>query len=166
VIPLSTSAVPLFRTQTGDRRHIRSCPHLLGKEVVEAADDDGEICTMCERELQGEGRRYFTSLDEALPEFGAPRANWALIRQHLAGVEHDQVWIVHSGTYIALGQGGRAVAWTGKTCVYPSVDEFVELPDYRAGGGGGSPLQHEWGDMCEKHNVQRSRSGACGMCFD
>ncbi|MCW2904831.1 MAG: hypothetical protein JWO67_7096 [Streptosporangiaceae bacterium] len=158
------STTTLFRTATGGRRHIRACPHLLDKEVVEAAD--GEICAMCERELRGEGRLYFASLAEALPEFGAPRSNWPLIAQHLAGVEYDEVWIVNSGSYIALGRGGRAVAWVGKSYVNPSAEEFVELPGYRVGGGGGAPVHETWGETCQVHFVQRSRNGCCERCDD
>ena len=162
---MSTEDVPLYRTGTGGRRHIRECPHLVGKTVVEAVDGKGEICTICQRELRGEGRRYFGSLAEALHEFGAARANWPLITDHLAAVEHDQVWIVASGSYIALEHGGRAVAWAGKTYVNPSAEELIELPDYRPGGGGGSEVRSAWGDMCPEHNMTRSRSGVCGMCF-
>ncbi|MCZ2817892.1 hypothetical protein [Modestobacter sp. VKM Ac-2984] len=163
---MSTENVPLYRTETGGRRHIRECPHLLGKTVVEARDADGEVCTMSARELRGEGRRYFGSLDEALHEFGAARANWPLIGQHLADVVHDQVWIVASGSYIALGRSGRAVAWAGKTYVNPSAEQLIELPDYRPGGGGGPEVHDSWGDTCSVHHVLRSRSGACGMCYD
>ncbi|MBN1096565.1 hypothetical protein JKP76_11290 [Blastococcus sp. TML/C7B] len=162
---MSASDVPLFRTGTGGRRHIRGCSHLVGKPVIQAADTDGEICTLCERELRGEGRRYFASLAEALPEFGAARSNWPLIESHLSGVEHDQVWIVHSGSYIALGRGGRAVAWAGKTYVNPSAETLIELPDYRPGGGGGTAgVEVVRGDICEKHNMEKSRNGTCGMC--
>jgi hypothetical protein len=73
---------------------------------------------------------------------------------------------VNSGSYIALGQGGRAVAWAGKTYVQPSAEVFIELPGFRVGGGGGAPVHDTWGDTCEVHNMVRSRSGACGMCFD
>lgn len=163
---MSAETEPLYRTETGGRRHIRACPHLVGKEVVGATDADGQICTHCQRELRGEGRRYFSSLAEALPEFGAARGSWPLISDHLAGVEHDGVRIVASGSYIALGRGGRAVAWTGKTYVNPTADQLVELPDYRDGGGGGAPIRDTWGETCEIHNIARSRSGVCGMCFD
>jgi hypothetical protein len=161
---MTTAFQQLYRTATGGRRHIRSCPHLIGKDVVEAADGDGDICTMCERELRGEGRRYFRSLADALPEFGAPRANWPLISQHLADVEHDEVWIVNSGSYIALGRGGRAVAWAGKTYVNPSADEVVELPDYRGGGGGGAKVDVARGTVCPKHFIERSLNGSCEGC--
>jgi hypothetical protein len=163
---MSAETVPLYRTETGGRRHIRACPHLVGKDVVEATDADGEICTLCQRELRGEGRRYFASLEAALPEFGAARSNWPLIIQHLAGVDRDEVWIVASGTYIALGRGGRAVAWAGKTYVNPSAEEFIELPDYRPGSGGGLLVEEVWGETCDKHFIQRSRSGRCERCDD
>jgi hypothetical protein len=163
---MNASTEQLYRTENGWRRHIRSCPHLLGKRVVEATDADGDICAMCERELRGEGRRYFASLADALPEFGAARSNWPLITDLLAGVDHDEVWIVNSGSYIALGRGGRAVAWSGKTYVNPSAEEFVELPDFRAGSGGGAPVRDTWGETCPVHFVQRSRSGRCERCDD
>lgn len=162
---MSTERVPLYRTGTGGRRHIRGCSHLVGKAVVEATDTDGEICTLCERELRGEGRRYFATLAEALPEFGAARTNWPLISEHLSGVDHDQVWIVFSGSYIALGRGGRAVAWAGKTYVNPSAEKLIELPDYRPGGGGGAASSElVRGDICEKHNLEKARNGSCWRC--
>lgn len=163
---MTTESVPLYRTETGGRRHIRACPHLVGKDVVEATDEVGEICAICQRELRGEGRRYFASLQAALPEFGAARSNWPLINEYLAGVQHDDVWIVNSGSYIALGRGGRAVAWAGKTYVNPSAEELVELPDYRAGGGGGALVNEIWGDTCDKHFVARARNGSCERCDD
>ena len=162
---MTTATQQLYRTATGGRRHILSCPHLIGKDVFEAAEDDGEICSMCDRELRGEGRRYFTSLADALPEFGAARSNWPEITRLLEDVEHDVVWMVNSGSYIALGLGGRAVAWTGKTCVYPP-GAYVELPDYRASGGGGAPVRDTWGETCERHFVKRSRNGNCERCDD
>lgn len=162
---MASTNEPLYRTETGGRLHIRNCPHLVGKDVIEASDHDGEICALCERELRGEGRRYFASLADALPEFGAARGNWPQITQLLEGVEHDQVWMVNSGSYIALGLEGRAVAWTGKTCVYPP-GEFIELPDYRAGGGGGAPVNDTWGETCQVHFIKRSRNGRCERCDD
>jgi hypothetical protein len=61
----------------------------------------------------------------------------------------------------------RAVALAGKTYVNPSVDKFVELPDYRAGSGRGAVTAEKvWGETCEKHHIKRARNGTCGMCFD
>jgi hypothetical protein len=164
---MSTESEPLYRTATGGRLHIRSCPHLSDSEVIEATDADSEMCTWCDKELRGEGRRYFASLAEALPEFGAARSNWPLITQHLAAVEHDQVWIVASGSYIALGRDGRAVAWSGKTYVNPSADELIELPGYQGVDGGTSTaIRDTWGEMCPVHFIQRSGSGRCESCDD
>lgn len=161
---MSASDVPLFRTGTGGRRHIRGCSHLVGKPVIQAADTDGEICTLCERELRGEGRRYFASLAEALPEFGAARSNWPLIESHLSGVEHDQVWIVHSGSYIALGRGGRAVAWAGKTYVNPSAETLIELPDYRPGGEAAPPVSRSCEATSARSTTWRSPGTARAGC--
>ncbi|WP_374201715.1 endonuclease/exonuclease/phosphatase family protein [Blastococcus sp. KM273129] len=164
---VSAASEPLYRTATGGRLHIRSCPHLSDSQVLEATVTDGEMCAWCDKELRGEGRRYFSSLADALPEFGAPRGNWPLITQHLAGVDHDQVWIVASGTYIALGRNGRAVAWSGKTYVNPSADELIELPDYRDVTGRSAAAVHDtWGELCPVHFIQRPRSGRCESCDD
>jgi hypothetical protein len=159
---MTTNSTVLYRTATGGRLHIRECPHVFRKEVFEATD--GEICTMCERELRGEGRRYFDSLADALADFDAPRANWPLIEQHLAAVEHDDVWIPCRAAYIALGKDGKVIARAGKTYVQPSVGVYVELPGFRPGHGGGVAVDEIWGELCEKHNIQRARNGSCWMC--
>ncbi|MGY1753823.1 hypothetical protein [Blastococcus sp. SYSU D01042] len=163
---MSTEDVLLYRTASGGRLHIRNCPHLMGSEVMAAADTDGEICNWCDKEIRGEGRECFVDLDAALRAFGGPQGNWPLIREHLAGVHPDEVWIPFSRSYIALGLKGRAVAWVGKTYVQPPEGDYIELPGFRPGSGGGVAAEDTWGDMCEVHNVSRSRSGACGMCFD
>ena len=162
---MSTENVQLYRTEGGSRLHIRSCPHVIDSVVLEATDTDGEICAWCEKEISGEGREYIDDLDAALAAFGGPQGNWQLIRQHLAGVDPDEVWIPYSRSYIALGLKGRAVAWAGKTYVQPSEDAYVELPGFRAGSGGGTKVEETWGTTCEVHNMARSRSGVCGMCF-
>jgi hypothetical protein len=163
---VSTSSVQLFRTATGDRRHLRACPHLLGKEVLEASEADGEICSWCDKELRGEGRQYFTALDDALRALGGPQANWPLIRDHLADVEPDAIWIPYSRSYVALGRGGRAVAWAGKTYVQPQDGSYVELPGFRPGSGGGAPAEPSYGETCPVHFVTRSLTGACERCDD
>jgi hypothetical protein len=162
---MSTEGVPLYRTETGGRRHIRKCPHLLDKDVVEATDD-GPICSWCDKELRGEGREYFDSLDDALRALGGPQDNWPAIRRELAAIDADEVWIPFSRSYIALGRNKRAVAWAGKNYVEPSAGSYVELPGFRAGAGGGKAVVEVWGERCEKHFIQRSRSGRCERCDD
>jgi hypothetical protein len=159
---MTTSATPLYRTATGDRLHIRECPHLVGKEVFIASDR--EVCDICARELRGEGRTYYADLSEGLRALGGPQGNWPLIVEHLAAVEHDSVWIPYSRSYIALGRDGRAVAWAGKTYVEPALGESVELPGFRAGSGGGTAVEEVWGPVCEVHRIERARNGSCWMC--
>jgi hypothetical protein len=161
---MSTESAPLYRTETGSRRHIRSCPHLIGKEVLLAADSDGEVCSWCDKELRGEGRQYFGSLDEALPALGGEQGNWPLIREHLRAVDPDEVWIPYSRSYIALGRNGRAVAWAGKTYVQPPEGHYIELPGFRPGSGGGAKAEQVAGELCPKHNMEKARNGSCWMC--
>jgi hypothetical protein len=161
---LTASTTTLYRTATGTRLHIRECPHLLGKEVFEATE--GEICDSCERELRGEGRTYFDRLADALALVEAPQGNWPLIEQHLAAVDRDRIWVPFSRSYVALGRDGRAVAWAGRTYVVPAAGEYIELPGFRSGSGGGAASEEIWGATCEKHHLQRARNGSCWMCED
>jgi hypothetical protein len=157
----------LLRTATGERLHIAPCPHILGvaTEVASAADRLAlGVCSWCEKEINGVGRTYFDNLRDAMRFFGTHVGTEALIREALQGVDHDQIWIPYSRSYIALGRGGAGVAWVGKTYVVPARDSFLELPGYEAGSGGGDPVAEQFGDICETHHVARSLTGLCEYC--
>ena len=79
-------------------------------------------------------------------------------------VTYDQIWVPNSRSYVALGHYGRGVAWFGKTYVVPAVGEFLELPDYSAGRGGGVPAHDQVGETCSVHFVTRSLTGVCDLC--
>lgn len=91
------------------------------------ADEGLELCDWCSKELSGPGRTYFNDLDAALAAFKAPLENRRLIKDALRGVEHDQIWMPYSSSYVALGIAGRGVAWTGKYVV-PDPGVSIELP--------------------------------------
>ena len=155
----------LLRTETGQRLHIGPCPHLLGHEPREATAAERatmQLCHWCDKEVSGHGRTYVDNLEQAMRVFGSHVDTTGLIRQHLRGVVWDQIWIPNSRSYIALGLGGRGVAWVGMGYVVPRRGEFVTLPGFvGAGGGGGKPAEKAWGETCLGCFTQRSVSG-CG----
>jgi hypothetical protein len=160
----------LYVAHPQGKLHIRLCPHLQDtSDPAEATSEqrrDNEVCSWCSRELAGEGRTYFDTLDEALHEFGH-RSDEAqrLIRAALSGVEHDLVWIPASRSYIALGLSGPAVAWIGWGYVAVKGRPVEELPWFQPNSGGGNLRPEEArGALCEVHFVERSVTGACEMC--
>lgn len=158
--------VPLFRTATGDRLHVRQCPHLLDKVVLPASAADlasHEVCAMCRKELAGEGRTAHETIEAALQDIGAPRHNSAELARLLAVADFDAVHVPYSRSYVAVTRRGRAVAWAGKTYVDYADREMVQLPDYAPGGGGGAARPDEsWGTaVCPDCFTRKSINGSC-----
>lgn len=165
-----TTAVPaaeLYRTATGQRLHIRPCPHVLGCELLAATAADletREVCSWCQAELDGVGRTYFETLEPALGYFNAYRDTWTTIAGLLRDVTHDQIWVPNSLSYVALGRAGQGVAWVGKTYVALADGTFHELPGYGPGLGGGVPVPDRWGSICPGCTMQMPLIGICDDC--
>lgn len=158
--------VVLYRTETGARLHIAACPHVGGvlREADAAERLAMTVCSWCQAEIDGVGRTYFDSLDDAMRAFGCHVGTHELIRDALRFVTYDQVWLPYSRSYIALGHEGRGVAWAGKTYVVPSVGTFVELPGYEEAYGGGTPGLERVGELCPTHFLTMSVTGVCELC--
>lgn len=156
----------LVRTETGARLHIPACPHIGGRirEADPAERLEMQVCSWCQAELDGVGRTYCVDLDEAMREFGTWSGTERLIKDALRFVTWDQIWVPNSRSYVALGHEGRGVAWFGKTYVIPRRGLFVELPEYRPIHGGGAAVDGRVGELCEKHLLTRSLTGACELC--
>lgn len=158
----------IVRSETGTKLHIPVCPHIGGG--IRLADDAEraayEMCSWCQKEVDGVGRRYYDDLDEAMRAFKSYAGTERLIKEALAGVGYDQIWIPNSQSYVALGLGGQARAWFGKTYVMPSLDVLVELPGFAPGADGGAEKREQFGALCEVHFVERSVSGVCDLCED
>lgn len=153
-----------FATETGGRKHLAQCPHLVGKQVAPVAPERSlEVCDWCSRELSGHGRTVYEHLDAALDALGAPVQNRALIKDALKGVEHDSVYLPYSASYLGLTLGGKGVAWSGKTYVVPAPGQYVTLPDYNGSEhkGLGGDGEKAWGDTCHGCFQKRSLSGEC-----
>ena len=97
----------------------------------------------------------------------ATQGTQRLIVEALRGVEHDEIWLPHSKSYIALGLEGRGVAWVGKGYVFvKATGAFVELP--------GLPGRRWWRDAAPgacrrglpRHFEVRSLTGTCSGCDD
>jgi len=156
----------LVRTETGAKLHIAACPH-IGSEIREATAAERlamDVCGWCRAELDGVGRTYCNSLEDAMRLFGTHSGTERAIKDALRFVVHDQIWLPNSRSYVALGHEGRGVAWFGKTYVVPRMGEFVELPGFRESGGGGTPLDEQVGETCPVHFLTMSLTGVCDLC--
>ena len=150
----------LWRTAAGGRAHLARCSHLLRKAVIPATDQP--VCDSCQAELDGHGRDYQVDLTTALPAMGVSGSDWATVQALVGTVDHDLVWLPYSRSYIALGLGGRAVAWVGKNYVDIAGRGRTELPGYAAvQKSGGASREVRYGQLCPVCNVAKSLSGAC-----
>ncbi len=156
----------LYRTEGGGRLHIPGCPHVGGalREADAAERLAMPVCSWCRAEIDGVGRTYYDSLDDAMRAFGCHVGTQEPIRAALRFVTYDQIWLPYSRSYIALGHQGRAVAWVGKTYVMPGPDVFLELPGYREAAGGGTAASDRVGDTCPTHHMTMSVTGVCESC--
>lgn len=151
----------LWRTATGGRAHLARCSHLVGKKIIPATDQP--VCDSCQAELDGHGRDHQVDLRAALPVMGVSGTDWPQVQSLLSTVDHDEVWLPYSKSYIALGRGGKAVAWVGKNYVDIAGGGRTELPGYAAvQKSGGTSREVRYGLPCPKCGLTRSLSGACG----
>lgn len=154
----------MYGSQTGGRRHLRQCPHLVDVDpVLEAASDDTrDICQWCLRELDGVGRTYHLTLEAALADLGAAQHARPELTRLLNEVTWDQVFVPNSRSYVTVLKGDRPAAWAGKTYVDYPDRPMVTLPDFVGrDGDGGRQTEGVWGQTCPDCNEQRSLSGAC-----
>ena len=158
----------LYRTAGGRRLHIEPCPDIHGAVVTPATDDDianMEICHWSQAELSGAGRQHVDTLEDALREFAPPSDNWQAIRDHLAGIAHDEIWITNSRSYAALGYEGKTVAWFSKSVLRDVAKGLrVEMPNYEAGTGGGYPFVRRAAELCPRRYIEMSLTGRCEYC--
>lgn len=156
-----------FRTATGSRMHLRDCPHLNGTDAHVADDAERLALPVCEwsvAQIEGYGREHFETIDEAIRRIGVPVQGHDAIAQGLKFVTHDDVYVVHSLTYAALGREGRIVAGFGKT-YYWVGDSRVNLPDYVESSRWGHAARVAQGDVCPVHFEVMSLTGECGSCL-
>ncbi len=166
---MTTVEHELLRTPGGTRLHIAPCPHLVGSpDIVPATEADRaslEICFGCQKEIRGEGRTYHGSIAEALEDLGMLHQLRPQVSALLGGVEHDEVWVPFSRSYVALGRAGVAVAWAGRTYVDIRGAKRTEFEGYREGAGGGEPRGGQrFGETCPVHFVAKALNGKCDDC--
>lgn len=157
----------IVRTHRGQGLHLPQCPHVRGCEVHVAFKEELEaipVCDWSQAELDGVGRRYFASLEEAMRYFGTHAGTERLIRRHVAQLLFDQIWVPHSRGYIAFGLNGVGVAWVGKTCVEFFGGRLEALPGYSPGGARRWPDEKRYGRSCPTCWQSLPLTGVCDGC--
>lgn len=156
-----------FRTATGGRVHLPDCPHLVGT-IVHIVDDAEflalPVCEWSTAQIQGYGREHLGTVDDAMSRIGVPAQGRPGIAQGLKFVTYDDVFVVHSLTYAALGKEGRIVAGFGKTYYWVGGTR-INLPDYVDSSRHGRTVQGAYGDICPVHFVAMSVTGECERCL-
>lgn len=157
----------LIRTVGGGKLHIRGCSHFsTTSELRVATEQDAaslELCTACAAELNGQGRTAFDSVDSAMEAFNMPVEARTRVRELVAHVVADRVWIPYSRSYIALGKDGTRALYIGKTYVW--IDgELTTLPGYAPGGGGGTATAERAIPVCPTCGLELPRTGICDDC--
>jgi hypothetical protein len=157
----------LVRTAEGGRLHLPSCPHVRGADVQEASaveQAETPICLLSRAELDGHGRRRFKSLEDAMRFFGTHAGDERTVRDEVRHLLFDEIWVPNSGTYIAFGLGGLAVAWVHKGYIEFRDGRMVTLASYAPGGGGGAARESRYGDLCRTGVHQMPLTGICDFC--
>ena len=99
-----------------------------------------------------------------MADFGCPVGSRPIIREAIADLEIDEIWTVQSGSYIALGRGGRAIAWIGKTYVAIKDGHFVELPGFVDKNRTTQAEGPRYGVLCPTCRQQMPLTGICDTC--
>jgi len=154
-----TQTDTLYRTATGERAHLRGCPHVVGRDVTPVTADDADLptCRFSWTELTGVGRIPQRTVDAGLRELGVQLPERKGMVALLKGVAWDDAHLPPSRAYLALALDGRRVAWAGRTYVQIG-DEFTPLPQHRTGTTTVSEL---WGEPCDECFQERARNGTC-----
>ena len=157
----------LLCTPGGGKLHIRGCSHLTATSQARIATrEDAEtrqLCTECAAELTGQGRTPFDDLERAMEAFNMPVEARPAVRELVAGVAADRIWVPNSRSYIALGKDGTRAVYIGKTYVWID-DGLVTLPGYAPGGGGGAPTLESDLPICPTCGYELPRTGICDSC--
>lgn len=152
-----------FRTSTGTRVHLPQCPHLVGHDAHRATAAERllrPVCDWSRAQLDGHGREHFETLQDALRRVGVPAEAHDTVLDALRFVSRDEVFVVHSLTYGALGLRGRSVAGFGKT-YYWVGSRRVHLPSYVDSSRSGRMGERAHGTTCPNHFIERSLTGEC-----
>jgi hypothetical protein len=119
------------------------------------------VCGWSQAEVDGVGRRYFATLSDAMRCFGTHVGTEHAIRESVADVLHDQIWVPNSGSYIALGLNGVVTACIGKSYVQLPDGRLLALPGYAPGAGGGALAEMRYGALCPRCRLSLPLTGRC-----
>lgn len=168
VVPPPTDDLPtFFRTATGSRVHLPDCPHIqvADAHVANAAECLAfPVCEWSVAQMEGHAREHFDTIEDAMRRIGVPVQGHDEIARGIHFVTHDDVYVVNSLSYAALGHEGRIVAGFGKT-YYWVGDHRVNLPDYVDSSRRGHTDRGAYGGLCPVHFEAMSLTGVCGSCL-
>ena len=148
--------------------HLPECPHVAKWDDLAAPTPDElatwEVCSWSQAEIDGVGRTYYDTLDQAMEALGSAVDDRRQIRAAMATVDYDTIWIPYSESYIALGKNGYAVAWVHRT-FFHAEGRDVLLPGFvHRGHDGGTEENVRHGKICLTHFVEMSLTGVCDQC--
>jgi len=157
----------LIRTPGGSKLHVRGCSRFSTTSELRVATEqdanDLALCTACAAELNGQGRTPFNSIDGAMEAFNMPVEARGTVREPVAHVDAERIWIPYSLSCIALGNDGTRALYIGKTYVW--IDgELTVLPGYAPGGGGGATTAERDSAVCATCRLELPRTGICDSC--
>jgi hypothetical protein len=168
LLSIERPSAKVYKTAGGRSLHLAPCPHIHACAVSEATDADlaeHEICKWSQAELDGVGRVYFTTLEDAMRAFHSYSETWATIKHYVAQVEYDQIWIPNSQAYVAVGLRGQTVAWFGKTILGFQDGSRVEMPGYESWlNSGHVTAAQKQPQICQRCFVAMPLTGRCVSC--
>lgn len=157
----------LFHTKGGSKLHVRACMHFdVDSDVIETTPENAGtrvLCASCAEELHGRGRTTYDDLDRALEALPVPVEARTRVRELVADLPRQRIWIPYSRSYVAIGNDDRRTVYVGKTYLMLG-DEFVPLPGYSAGEGTTSSSTERARPFCPVCGYELLATGACGYC--
>ena len=147
--------------------HLPSCPHIARfREVVPATEPEiatMSVCNWSQAEIDGFGRTYFDTVEEAMDAFQSSPEAREIVRAEIKDLAFDSVWIPYSRSYIALGRDGLAVGWILRTII-DLAGRVIELPDYAPRSRSIAGDSERRGPVCSTCWMEMSVSGVCNAC--
>ena len=113
------------------------------------------------------GRTYFDDLESAMRYYRVPVKAQATVRQTLAAIAYDQLWVPPSKTYIAVAHAGEVMAWVHKGHIGIPGSANVELPGFRERSRGPRTAHAQRkAQLCPVHHLELAATGVCPSSED
>ena len=167
----------LFRTASGSTLHLWQCPHLSGTDAdkrLPATERDRvrlPQCAWTKDEIAGVGRAYYPTLDAAMEALPIPVENRPRVRELVAAIPFEHMWIPSIGRYVGLGPAdGPAVAYVniGFLEIHRADGGYDRelFPNFGGGSNGSAQARNPEPPtvLCPIHHIALPASGICDDC--